>query len=74
MERNIKTYCFDFDGTVADTLPLVIGTINRLLKESGEKEIDDKIIKNVREYGIENTLKKIGISPIKMFFWFVEQN
>ncbi len=64
----MKTYCFDFDGTIADTLPLIMDTLNRLLKESGEEEISGDLMKSVRDEGVESVIKNMRFSPLKMFF------
>ena len=64
----MKIYCFDFDGTLADTVPLIVGAVNRLLKEGGEEEIGDDIIEELKNKGVRKMVKRMNISLLKMFF------
>jgi phosphoglycolate phosphatase len=67
----MKTYCFDFDGTIADTLPLVVNKMDFLLKKSGEKEISENLLRRIREEGIEEMVQKAGIPYYKLFFLYL---
>ncbi len=66
-----KTFCFDFDGTIADTLPLIVGTLNAVLKKSGEKEITDFFLRKLREEGIEDVFQEINVPLHKLFFLYL---
>ncbi len=70
MDKTIKTFCFDFDGTIANTLPLIIRTANRLLRQHKEEEISDQMLRQIREEGIEATLKKAGVPLYKLAFLY----
>ncbi len=72
MKEQKKIFCFDFDGTIADTLPLIIRTIDDLLKKQGEKEISDEVLRQIREEGIEEALKKMGTPLYKLFFIYIK--
>ncbi len=67
-----KTYCFDFDGTIADTIPLIISKADYFLKKSGEKEITEELLRKVREEGIEGVFKEVNIPPHKLFFLYMK--
>jgi len=67
----MKTYCFDFDGTVADTIPLVIKTLDSLLQKSGEDEISDRILRKIREEGVEEVFRDIGVPFYKLVFLYI---
>lgn len=64
----MKIYCFDFDGTLVDTLPLITKTLNQLLRESGEKEVGEDIIEKIKEQGVKEIVRSMNISLLKMFF------
>jgi len=68
----MSIYCFDFDGTIADTLPLIITTVNSVLKRSGEDEISDDFLRKVREEGIEEAFQEIEIPLYKLFFLYLK--
>ncbi len=67
-----KIFCFDFDGTIADTLPLIIGTLNDVLKRSGEKEISGLFLRKIREEGIEEVFQEIDVPLHKLFFLYLK--
>lgn len=72
MKEERKIFCFDFDGTIADTLPLIIKVLDRLLKRQGEQEINDNVLRQIREEGIEEALKNIGTPLYKLFFIYLK--
>lgn len=66
-KNNIKAVIFDFDGTIADTLPYTfkkIIEINRRLKISNQKE--ETIIKKIKEMDCRELLKEFKISWMKV--------
>lgn len=65
----IKALIFDFDGTVADTLPFAVNTaidLNRELKLLEEDKID---IEKFRGMSSEDFYKSLGISKFKLFIY-----
>lgn len=68
----MKTYCFDFDGTIADTLPIIVRKADYLLKESGEEEIDGKTLRRLRENGVQEVFREMGIPLYKLFFLYLK--
>ncbi len=67
----MKTYCFDFDGTIADTLPLIVKSADFLLKKENEKEISGEVLRKIREEGIGETLKGLDIPLYRLFFLYL---
>ena len=65
-----RTFCFDFDGTFADTLPLVIGTANRLFKKASGEEISDEFLRKIREDGIEDVFREAKIPLYRLFLLY----
>lgn len=66
----MKIFCFDFDGTIADTLPIIVKKANYLLKKSGEEEISDKLLRRLREEGMEDVLLDAKIPLYKLVFLY----
>ncbi len=66
MDTTTKTYCFDFDGTIADTLPVVVKAVNEALKECNLQEISDELLRGIIKEGIEVAVKKIGVPFYKL--------
>lgn len=65
----IKALIFDFDGTVADTLPFAVNTaieLNRELKLLEEDKID---IEKFRGMSSEDFYKSLGISKFKLLLY-----
>ncbi len=67
----MKIFCFDFDGTIADTLPIIVRKTNHLLKKSGEEEISDDLLRKLREEGIEKIFLEMKIPLYKLFFLYL---
>lgn len=65
-----RIYCFDFDGTIADTLSVIFFEADHLLLESGEKKISDDLLRKIREEGLEKALRGADIPPYKLFFLY----
>ncbi len=62
-----KTFLiFDFDGTLAQTLDMVVEILRPMAKEFGLKEVSDKDIKAFREKGIKQIIKEFKIPLIKV--------
>lgn len=65
----VKCLIFDFDGTIADTLPFAVNTaieLNRELKLLEEDKID---IEKFRGMSSEDFYKSLGISKLKLFLY-----
>jgi phosphoglycolate phosphatase len=68
----MKTFCFDFDGTIADTLPIIVNKANNLFKKSGEGEISDDLLRKLREKGVEEVFLEMKIPLYKLFFLYIK--
>ena len=63
----MKTYLFDFDGTLVDSMPTFISTMLRILDEYGVSYGDD-IVKTITPLGLSGTAEyfvKLGIQASK---------
>lgn len=61
--EQLKTYLFDFDGTLVDSMPDFVGTMLRILDETGMKYEKD-IVKIITPLGYNDTAKyyiKMGV-------------
>lgn len=68
-----KIFCFDFDGTIADTLPLVVQTLDKLLKKRNGKEVvGGDFLRKIREEGIEDVFRETKVPLYKMFFLYLK--
>lgn len=59
----MKTVIFDFDGTIADSLPLVIDGVTKVL---GDLELTDEIIEKYRNMTVLEVVKEIDIPKRKI--------
>lgn len=59
---------FDFDGTIANTLPTIILILNKHHEYYGYKKITPRIIKQLRDKTLRDIVKLAGISSWKLFF------
>ena len=59
---------FDFDGTIADTLPLLVKILNRLSAEFGYKELREENLDELRAKDTREVLRHLGISIFKLPF------
>jgi len=61
-----KNIIFDFDGTIADTVPLILTMIQEMAHEAGyEKKISAEDLEWVRDHKLKDIPKKFGIPWIK---------
>ena len=63
-ENGMKTYLFDFDGTLVDSMPVYAGVMLRILEEQGIA-YDDDIMKTITPLGYAGTAKyfrRMGMS------------
>ena len=52
----MKTYLFDFDGTLVDSMPTYVGVMLRILDENGIP-YDDELMKRIKPLGYVGTAK-----------------
>lgn len=63
-----KVIVFDFDGTVADTIPISIAILKRLAKRYYKKTADKEFVKELRDKSIPEIFQALNISIIKLPF------
>lgn len=68
----IKNVIFDFDGTVVDSFDEVIRLINSLSEKYGFKKISLSQTSKMRNQGIEEAIKTLGINIFKLPFLLLE--
>ena len=54
--KNTKTYLFDFDGTLVDSMPTFVGVMKRILDEHGI-EYGEDLVKIITPLGYQGTAK-----------------
>lgn len=62
-----KTLIFDFDGTIADTIPAILVTVNKLSSEFGFQKITKEQITQLRRMNRFDMIKKIVDLGIPVF-------
>lgn len=66
MKQNSKVIAFDFDGTLADTMPIVLKVFNTLGPRFGLSEITAGQLEAMRGKSAHALFKHFGISPLKL--------
>lgn len=61
-----KLAIFDFDGTLADSLPFFLSSVNTLAEKHRFKKVDDADIERLRRYDAKRILNYLGVP-----FWKV---
>lgn len=61
----VKIIIFDFDGTIADTLNVLLNITNRLAVEFGYKTIDREELNHIKNLSSREIIKYSGISILK---------
>nr|WKN34077.1 HAD-IA family hydrolase [Tunicatimonas sp. TK19036] len=61
-----RTLVFDFDGTIADTLPRILAISNRLSSEFGYRKLPDEAIELFRGKRSREALEQLQIPMIKL--------
>lgn len=64
----IKTIIFDFDGTIADTLPLIFEFYNKNAKSFGFKNLSRDEVEALRNKSALEIFKEFNISLVKLPF------
>lgn len=62
----MKTVIFDFDGTLADTFPLVFSIFQKVGKTYGLPDIKDFEIDEYRKIGVKEIVKKFNLPLLKV--------
>src|SRR5687768_4814748 len=57
---------FDFDGTLADSLPLFVRLLNVIADELDFKRIDELEVETLRSYGPREMMKHLGVPGWKV--------
>ncbi len=61
-----KTLVFDFDGTIADTLPRILAISNRLAPDFGYRQVPDNEIEMLRSVRSREALKLLQIPMLRI--------
>jgi len=70
---NKKYIIFDFDGTLADTIPVMLTLIEGLAKEAGyNKEITEEDLEWIRNHELKDIPRKFGIPWIKIPYLIIK--
>ena len=64
----IKTVIFDFDGTIADTLPLIIEFFNQNAEKFGFKKLGSSEVEGLRNKTVLEIIKEYKISLFRLAF------
>ncbi|EKD96460.1 MAG: hypothetical protein ACD_24C00035G0003 [uncultured bacterium] len=68
----IENVIFDFDGTIVDSFNEVIRLVNSLSEKYGFKKISQIQIAKMRNQGIEEAIKTLGVNIFKLPFLLLE--
>jgi HAD superfamily hydrolase (TIGR01549 family) len=76
MVKKIKAVIFDFDGTIADTLPFTFEKIVQLSKKYRIKKEKDELIEKISQLSPQKLMKEFKISWFKVPFilWEIKQS
>ncbi len=64
----IKISVFDFDGTIANTIPVSISILKRFALNDYKKDLDDKVIEILRDKPIPEIFKALDVPIVKLPF------
>lgn len=64
----IEIIVFDFDGTIADTIPVSITILKKMAAKYYHKAVDEELIHQLRNKSIPEIFKELDISIIKLPF------
>jgi phosphoglycolate phosphatase len=67
-----STIIFDFDGTIADSFPLMVRIFNRLAPKYGYKPLSDADIEGSRGKSARDLIRALGIPKLKLPIVFNE--
>ena len=57
----LNTFLFDFDGTLADTAPAIIATVNQTLNSFGYNSASENDVRNLIGKPLEIIFEKIHV-------------
>ena len=60
MSNNFKLYIFDFDGTMADTMPHIVNCILRIIKKFNLKPLSQEDVEKYSGAVLADALKHLG--------------
>jgi len=66
MRMKYRLAIFDFDGTLADSLPFFIRVFNQLAEQHGFKGIDPDLAPTYRSYDARQIMEQVGIPAWKL--------
>jgi HAD superfamily hydrolase (TIGR01549 family) len=64
----IKISAFDFDGTIANTIPITISIIKRFASSDYQKDLDDALIRKLRDKPIPEIFRALNVPIVKLPF------
>jgi HAD superfamily hydrolase (TIGR01549 family) len=62
----IKVSVFDFDGTIANTIPVTLSIFKKFAMKDFKTKLDDRLIDELRDKPIPEIFKALNISIIKL--------
>lgn len=68
----LKVVFFDFDGTIADTYPMVIEVLRDIATEQGWPFPDEDTIESLRSMGVKEMFKTLDVPFTRLPFLFKE--
>ncbi len=68
----MPTLVFDFDGTIADTMPAIVKIYNSLHAKYGSKAVEAHEIATLRGLGVKELLTTLNLSVLKFPFFIAE--
>lgn len=66
---NKKVIIFDFDGTIADSFPIVVDVINEFAEQKGLEKFSEQRIAELRDLTASQIFSSLNISKIEMLFF-----
>lgn len=63
-----KAIIFDFDGTIADTVPILIEILEDLSEKYGYKKLNNQEIMSMRDHSIQEIFKLMEVPILKLPF------
>lgn len=62
-------YIFDFDGTICDSMKVIVDTVNSYLTKKGKKPVTQK---DIKEKGIEELVKEYRLSKLQTLLFVLK--
>lgn len=64
----LKTVVFDFDGTIASTLDILVAAYNDIARKHRCKKVFGDDLERLRDSRPQELMREFGINPLKMIF------